>query len=63
MISVLLNDAVKDDIIIIITETWIRYSQSDNKNIYDMVLAFKVCYIAWALCIYFEINAKYFFLS
>lgn len=27
-----------------------------------MVLAFKVCYIAWAHCIYFEINAKYFFL-
>lgn len=62
MISVLLNDAIKDNIIII-TETWIRYSQSDNKNIYDMVLAFKVCYIAWAHCIYFEINAKYFFLS
>lgn len=62
MISVLLNDAFKDNIIII-TETWIRYSQSDNKKIYDMVLAFNVCYIAWAHCIYFEINAKYFFLS
>ena len=61
MISELLNDAIKDNIIVI-TETWIRYSQSNNKNIYDMVLAFKVCYIAWAPhCIYFEINAKCFF--
>lgn len=31
MISVLLNDAIKDNIIVI-TETWIRYSQSDNKK-------------------------------